>query len=576
MAVRRTQSAPLPLSPEQTQQLHSVKKATGVGKQGLSLPTGARARMVLYIDTIERVAAEAASTGQAPSHDKVVKVVAAAESATPSTVRAVEKRFREEEIAEPPGKKARIKRSDVNHPLYLEFGPPLEVETKIHELVAEAAEENTYISLTSMAARLREDHGRTVPKTTLHTWMDGMELEHTKRKLSGLTEEYANASIRRYLLRYSELVQREKKREVVLVYMDESYIHQGYCSTGTWGPQRKNKVVKGRTRGVSKGKRLIIISAITKDGVLEKLEAGEVPSFHLGDVCTSASVVTEKLSVAGAAETADYHDTMSGDKFLQWIRNRLIPAFEAVYGKRKKMVLIMDNAAYHKCRPKDGTWKTITDKDRDWLEAYVYNAEIPFIIRASDKKKILPHKFTSTKAQGGLTLEDLKTVVKDHIESHPSNTTLVKEIMQVKKHELLYTVPYESWMQPIEMVWAQVKQKVARQAERGRKWQETQRQTRVALSNMDAIACTNIINSTHKLMDEWLKTDAAGTLKQHKSLDALGRLSPKQRAQCTDLNLEDTEVVGDAPASVEKSPKSVKESRVTSRKKKTGGKSADA
>ena len=415
--------------------------------------------MVLYIDTIERVAAEAAATGQAPSHDKVVKAVAAAESATPSTVRAVEKRFREKGTAAPPKKKPRLTARDVDHPLYLTSGAPLRVETKIHALVDEAAKENKYISLTSVASRLREDLGRTVPKPTLHRWMRGMKLEYTKRKLTGLTEEYANASIRRYLLRYSELLEREKKDEVVLVYMDESYIHQGYCSGFTWAPKSKNKVVKGRTRGVNKGKRLIIIGAITKDGVLEKLEAGQVPSYHLGDECTSASVVTEKLSVAGAAETADYHDTMSGDKFLQWIRNRLIPAFEAVYGVDKKMVLIMDNAAYHKCRPKDGTWKTITDKDRDWLEAYVYRAEIPFIIRASDKKKILPHKFTSTKAQGGLTLEDLKTVVKDHIESHPSNTTLVKEIMQVKKHELLYTVPYESWMQPIEMVWAQVSRK---------------------------------------------------------------------------------------------------------------------
>jgi hypothetical protein len=131
--------------------------------------------------------------------------------------------------------------------------------------------------------------------------------------------------------------------------------------------------------------------------------------------------------------------------------------------------------AYHKARPKDETWKTATDKDRDWLEAYVYRAEIPFIVRA-DKKKIPPHKYTCTKAKGGLTVQDLKTVVQDHIESHPSNTTLVKEIMQVKKHELLYTVPYESWMQPIEVVWAQVKHQVARQARRRRKWQETQRQ----------------------------------------------------------------------------------------------------
>ena len=66
----------------------------------------------------------------------------------------------------------------------------------------------------------------------------------------------------------------------------------------------------------------------------------------------SAAIVTNKLSDEGY-EPADYHDTMDGEKFLQWLRNRLFPAFHAKFGRRKKMVLILDNAKYQNARGDD-------------------------------------------------------------------------------------------------------------------------------------------------------------------------------------------------------------------------------
>jgi hypothetical protein len=43
---------------------------------------------------------------------------------------------------------------------------------------------------------------------------------------------------------------------------------------------------------------------------------------------------------------SDYHNTMTGAKFIAWMRNRLLPTFAELY-PGKKMQLVLDNASYH-------------------------------------------------------------------------------------------------------------------------------------------------------------------------------------------------------------------------------------
>jgi hypothetical protein len=127
-------------------------------------------------------------------------------------------------------------------------------------------------------------------------------------------------------------------------------------------------------------------------------------------------------------------------------------------------------------------------------------------------------KFTADASAngGGPTAAALKKVVSDYVKSHPAiNTTLVHQLMDQHKYKLLYTPPYELWLQPIELVWARVKHSVAMQSRTGRTWQETAAQTKTALHSITAEDCTDIIGHTHKLMDECLQSDAAGSLKRY-------------------------------------------------------------
>lgn len=237
---------------------------------------------------------------------------------------------------------------------------------------------------------------------------------------------------------------------------------------------------------------------------------------------------------------------------MAYLKNRLIPAFKAKFGPRKKMVLILDNAKYHHVRGLD--WVTPSTMKKTELGVYLRMARVKSIT-TPDGKTFPAEKFTADVHHGGPKAEDLRQVVSDYVKSHPSiNTTLVKQLMDEHGYELLYTPPYESWLQPIELVWAQAKHKVARQASDKRTWQQTQEQARAALREMTPQACKNIVEHTHKLMDEWLQTAAAGSLQQHGSLDLLSRLTPEERARCSDLNLEGTALIGDAEEDKENRP----------------------
>ena len=65
-----------------------------------------------------------------------------------------------------------------------------------------------------------------------------------------------------------------------------------------------------------------------------------------------AELVFEEVLEDGQ-DDSDYHNTMTGAKFVAWLRNRLLPTFAELY-PGKKMFLVLDNAAYHK--PRDESW----------------------------------------------------------------------------------------------------------------------------------------------------------------------------------------------------------------------------
>jgi hypothetical protein len=93
--------------------------------------------------------------------------------------------------------------------------------------------------------------------------------------------------------------------------------------------------------------------------------------------------------------------------------------------------------------------------------------------------------------------------------------------MADKKYELLYTPPYVSDLQPIEMIWAFTKSIVARQSHRSRTAHACTVQTREAMEQVNADLCQKQIEHCHEWIKRFMQSEEGGSLQQFGSLQAL-------------------------------------------------------
>jgi DDE superfamily endonuclease len=183
----------------------------------------------------------------------------------------------------------------------------------MHKLVQKQKEEGISITSATIAAELRARLDVSVDRSTVRRWLRalGYRWRH-KRYVGGMKPQAKRARIRQFILEYAAALSEEEIGTAIIVYVDESYIHAHHASKKGWFHPSNRDVI-----GDDNGTRLIILHAMTDSGLL------------------------------------DYHNTMTGVKFVAWLRNRLLPTFEKLH-PGKKMVLVLDNASYHK--PRDETW----------------------------------------------------------------------------------------------------------------------------------------------------------------------------------------------------------------------------
>ena len=114
--------------------------------------------------------------------------------------------------------------------------------------------------------------------------------------------------------------------------MDESFLHQKHSKEWTWfHPDHvdKNKVYCGK----GKGQRLIIVHALTKDGLLyvDGHQRRLDDTWDLGE----EEALTAEWVFVGKVKKEDYHKNMNGNNFMKWVKQRLIPTFKAKYPNKK-------------------------------------------------------------------------------------------------------------------------------------------------------------------------------------------------------------------------------------------------
>ena len=129
--------------------------------------------------------------------------------------------------------------------------------------------------------------------------------------------------LRKHWLQRDLALKMQARGEAVIVYMDESYVHQNHFPKECWFHPDRPKV----TRPAGKGQRLIIVHAITKDGLLRYCARGDerppAPSEFDSDIHPTSDMMFRAKN--------DFHDQMDCDTFMMWMYRRMLPAFEARY-----------------------------------------------------------------------------------------------------------------------------------------------------------------------------------------------------------------------------------------------------
>lgn len=215
--------------------------------------------------------------------------------------------------------------------------------------------------------------------------------------------------------KYLRAIKKFRSENRNIYYLDETWVNQGYTIGKVWQDKNVKTARQAYLEGLSvgikppsgKGKRLIITHVGSTDGFVD----GGLLTFE-------------------SKHTGDYHEDMNADVFEEYFEQMLdlIPCGS---------VIVMDNASYH-------SRKTEKLPTTAWLKSD--------IIKWLSEKRLL--------FEEDLLKKELLAIVNLH--KHLYTKYTVDEMAQKRGIIVLRLPPYHCELNPIELVWAQVKGFVAR------------------------------------------------------------------------------------------------------------------
>ena len=497
----RVPDSPEPQSPPLKKVRLDALVAAGLGQKGKSRPPSATALSLLHITS---------KVKKGLSFDAAVKETAVTEKTSPRTLRTAALFYKEKGEIHAPSNEQRG-RGNPNHSLNSnntdEFGPSLEAELFMHDLVHKQKAEGVSITATVIAAELCSRLNVAVSRRTVRRWLRalGYRWRH-KRYVGGMKPQAKNVRIRQFIIDYAAALGEEEAGTAVVVYVDESYIHAHHASKKGWFQINDRDVI-----GDGDGKRLIILHAMTDSGLLAVSDS--VASNWLSEPALTAELVFEEVLEDGQ-DDSDYHNTMTGAKFVAWLRNRLLPTFAAMY-PGKKMYLVLDNAGYHK--PRDETWISASKaQNKHKLVHQLLDLGVEQLTTVGDQPRtVSAHRFEASIGQGGPSKDDLIAAVQKWLDEHPDqNRTVVEQLMSDAGHKLVFTPPFCPEVQPIELLWAKIKRYVADRSTHNRSMTEARQQTEQAFEQITKLFCNSVVKHCHDWIDGFLATDEAEDLQQ--------------------------------------------------------------
>jgi hypothetical protein len=206
----------------------------------------------------------------------------------------------------------------------------------IRRIITSMYEAKQWPTVASIYDRVRTELGFTGSQSTFRKLLKSMGYKYSKRNTRSLVKERPDIIAKRheYLLQMKQI----RQLPCPVLYLDETFLHQNHTLGKCWQLNGEG----GFQVPTGKGNRLIILHAGSQDGFVEN----------------AALIFPSKTG------SADYHDEMNGDAFLEWFQTQLIPNIPA------NSCIVMDNASYHTVQQqKTPTMNTKKAEMQQWLTA---------------------------------------------------------------------------------------------------------------------------------------------------------------------------------------------------------------
>lgn len=284
------------------------------------------------------------------------------------------------------------------------------VRRKVHSFFAR----NEIPTLEKVLVAVNEDHDLPhFSRTNLWRVLRSMNFRFLRRQRK--SKLIGRKDIVAWRTSYLQKIRKYREEGRTVYYLDETWLNAAHTTSKCWSDENIEDPEEAFLCGLTTG----LENPTGKGGRLIVLHIGNEQGFVDG-----GALIFE------ASKTSDYHDEMNGTVFNEWFKS-ILPELDP------GCVIVMDNASYHSLRvekiPNTSSTKSTI---KEWLDS----KNIPY--EATDLKKDLLERV----AQNRHLYEDY----------------VVDSLARNSGRIVLRLPPYHCELNPIELVWANLKSYVAR------------------------------------------------------------------------------------------------------------------